>query len=68
MQSLRLVLFAFPLMLVGVACSQTGPNLGNGAGGAGMTGMGGMMVTVDEVAGTPNSNGDKLKDSWMLFP
>jgi hypothetical protein len=68
MHSLRLVLFALPLMLVGAACSQTGPKLGGGAGGAGMMGMGGMMVTVDQVAGTPNSNGDKLEDSWMLFP
>ena len=33
-----------------------------------MSGMGGAMVTVGQVAGTPNTNGDKLKDSWMLFP
>jgi len=70
MQSLRLVLCALPLTLVGVACSQTGPSLGTGMGGAGggMTGVGGMMVTVGEIAGTPNANGDKLMDSWMLFP
>ena len=70
MQSLRLVLCALPLTLVGVACSQSGPSLGGGMGGAGggMTGVGGMMVTVGEIAGTPNSNGDKLMDSWMLFP
>jgi hypothetical protein len=69
MQSLRHVSFALPLMLAGAACSQTGPNLGSGTGGAGGgMGMGGMMVTVDQIAGVPNSNGDKLEDSWMLFP
>jgi hypothetical protein len=69
MQSLRLSLFALPLMLVGAACSQTGPNLGSGTGGAGGgMGMGGMMVSIDQIAGTPNANGDKLEDSWMLFP
>jgi hypothetical protein len=69
MQSLRLVLFALPLTLVGVACSQTGPNLGGGTGGAGggMTGMGGML-SIDEIAGMHNTNGDALKDAWMLFP
>ena len=25
-------------------------------------------MTIDQVTGTPNSNGDSLKDSWMLFP
>ncbi len=69
MHSLRLALLALPVMLVGAACSQSGPNLGGGTGGAGgATGMGGAMVTIDQVTGTPNSNGDKLEDSWMLFP
>ena len=71
MQSLRLVLCALPLTLVGVACSQTGPSHWVPeweARAVGMTGVGGAMVTVGEIAGTPNSNGDKLMDSWMLFP
>lgn len=69
MQSSRLVLLALPVMLAGTACSQTGPKGIGGTGGAGgASGMGGAMVTVGQVAGTPNTNGDTLQDSWMLFP
>ena len=70
MKSLCRMLLIVALMPLPVACSQSGPNLGGGTGGAGggMSGMGGAMVTVDQVAGTPNTNGDKLEDSWMMFP
>jgi hypothetical protein len=70
MQSLRLALNAVVLVPVAVACSQSGPTFAGGTGGGGgsMSGTGGAMATVDSVAGVPNVNGDKLKDSWMMFP
>ena len=57
MQSLRLVLCALPLTLVGAACSQTGPSLGTGTGGAGggATAVGGVMVTVGRGRRHPQS-------------
>lgn len=67
MQSLRLASFALPLMLVGVACSQTGPKVGPSTGMGGASGMGG-MVTIDQVTGMANDNGDAFKNSWMMFP
>jgi hypothetical protein len=39
-----------------------------GGAGGGMSGMGGAMLSIDQIVGTPNMNGDKLEDSWMLFP
>lgn len=69
MQSLRSFFFAVPLILAVGACSQSGPVVAGGTGGAMTSGMGGTMaITPDSIAGTPNVNGDKLKDSWMLFP
>ena len=71
MKSLRLMLFTVPFIVAGGACSQSGPKIGGGVGGAGEvdSGAGGSnAVTVDGLTGIPNSNGDALKDSWMMFP
>lgn len=70
MKSFRRVLVVVTLMPLAGACSQSGPNLGGGMGGAGggMAGVGGAMSAIDRVTGTPNDNGDSLKNSWMMFP
>ena len=69
MQSLRLVLF--------VAADVGGSRLfadgteawyRNGRRGRWDERRGRRNGDVGEIAGTPNSNGDKLQDSWMLFP
>jgi hypothetical protein len=69
MRSLRSFMFALPLIVATAACSQTGPAVVIVGGMGGSMGTGGSnAVTPDSIAGTPNSNGDVLKDAWMLFP
>jgi hypothetical protein len=68
MTSLRLMLIAVPFVVAGAACSQSGPSAG-GMGGAAGGGTGGSTaITVDQITGTPNAMGDKLSNSWMMFP
>jgi hypothetical protein len=45
-----------------------GGTTGLGGSGMGGSGTGGAMVTVDAIAGLPNTFGDQLKDSFILFP
>jgi hypothetical protein len=75
MKSLRLALIVVPFIMVGGACSQSGPSVtvGGTGGATGIpdsgTGTGGSAtISVDGLAGVPNANGDVLKDSWMMFP
>jgi hypothetical protein len=67
MKSLALLLIVVPLAMAGAACSQSGPKIVGGMGGD--NGAGGSNgVTPDSITGTPNTMGDVLKDSWMMFP
>jgi len=64
------MLTAVPFIAAAAACSQSTPNGMLGTGGAGVdSGAGGSTaITIDTLTGMPNAMGDKLSDSWMMFP